>query len=424
MSGFSDEQVMLTLAGLSYRGFQDVLPGEPHIHVVRRGLLAGLDGPHALAPVRGDWDLVWGPETTRIPFGVFDSNAMYVVRDRAKPCRLVLAVRGTNPVASSDWLFGDLWVGMTVGWPFSNDGAAVSASTALGLLTLQRMKSTKPAALAAVADAARERLGRALGEVELAGRAWLNGATATQSVDPSSIVAQTERVAAHWLTSLEARKEVLSQMAAAPDLRVAPEDLRCRWTAGAAGEPGDDVLSLLRFEARREPLDVVVTGHSKGGALALAAALWLEETRVPGSAAPEECWDESGRSTVRCYAFAGPTPGNAAFAARLDEKLGERLHRIANDHDVVTRAWASADVADLPAIYGLRSAPLAPAAAALSAAVRRFDYRHPSLGRSRFAGTTDPLRPLAAEIVHQHMDAYLDNLGLGASMDAVKFFVG
>ena len=33
---YSEDQVMLTLSGLAYRGFQDVLPGEPHDHVGER----------------------------------------------------------------------------------------------------------------------------------------------------------------------------------------------------------------------------------------------------------------------------------------------------------------------------------------------------------------------------------------------------
>ena len=53
---YTDNQVMLTLAGLTYRGFQDFLPGEPHAYVVRRAVL---DGLQTLAPVRNEWKLVW-----------------------------------------------------------------------------------------------------------------------------------------------------------------------------------------------------------------------------------------------------------------------------------------------------------------------------------------------------------------------------
>ena len=133
-----DARVLLTLAALTYRGFQDVLPGEPHEAIVKRALLDGLE---KLEPVRGEWDLVWGPVTSRIPLAVFDSNAMYVVRNRREPHRHVVAIRGTNPIASSDWLLGDLLGGTTMRWPWPEPGAAaISTSTALGLVALLGMR--------------------------------------------------------------------------------------------------------------------------------------------------------------------------------------------------------------------------------------------------------------------------------------------
>ena len=59
---FSDSQVMLTLAGLAYRGFHDLLHGKSHADSVQRAVL---DGLHTLAPVRDEWTLVWGPVTSR-----------------------------------------------------------------------------------------------------------------------------------------------------------------------------------------------------------------------------------------------------------------------------------------------------------------------------------------------------------------------
>src|SRR5262245_3076343 len=172
---YTEEQVMLTLAGLAYRGFQDVLPGEPHEYVVRSALRDGLTGAKALAPVRDQWNLVWGPVTSRMPIGAFDSSAMFVVRNVAEPRCLVVSIRGTNPVASVDWLFGDLWVATTIGWPRNGTGAAISSSTALGLSTLQRMRSRTPSIAAEVADAARQRLGGMLDDIVRTGRASLAG---------------------------------------------------------------------------------------------------------------------------------------------------------------------------------------------------------------------------------------------------------
>jgi hypothetical protein len=68
---FSDEQIMLTLAGLTYRGFQDGLSGEPHAGIVCREIL---DGLRTLSPIRNSWELVWGPVTSRGPRAVFSTS--------------------------------------------------------------------------------------------------------------------------------------------------------------------------------------------------------------------------------------------------------------------------------------------------------------------------------------------------------------
>jgi hypothetical protein len=104
---YSTEQVLLTLAGLAYRGFHDLLRGAPHADVIRGALL---DGLHALPPVKDEWILVWGPVTSRSRPDAFDSAAMYVVQHRREPTRYVVVIRGTNPISASDWLFGDFWV--------------------------------------------------------------------------------------------------------------------------------------------------------------------------------------------------------------------------------------------------------------------------------------------------------------------------
>src|SRR5436853_5465843 len=83
---FSEDQVMLTLAALSYRGFQDLLNGTIHEQLVRDALIDGLE---TFKPVQDQWEIMWGPATTRqVPLkmfrllAVFDSNSMFVVRHR------------------------------------------------------------------------------------------------------------------------------------------------------------------------------------------------------------------------------------------------------------------------------------------------------------------------------------------------------
>jgi hypothetical protein len=63
--------------------------------------------------------------------------------------------------------------------------------------------------------------------------------------------------------------------------QVSPQDIE----APKTGAPADP-QTLFEFLAARSstPLRIVVTGHSKGGALAPVLALWLKETQAPHGA--------------------------------------------------------------------------------------------------------------------------------------------
>src|SRR5262249_1475925 len=91
---FTDESIMLALAALTYRGFQDALEGPAHERIVSGAVLGGLS---TLPSVKDQWELVWGPATDRDRGLAIDTNMMYVVRSRSAPSRLVVAIRGTNP---------------------------------------------------------------------------------------------------------------------------------------------------------------------------------------------------------------------------------------------------------------------------------------------------------------------------------------
>jgi Lipase (class 3) len=418
----TDAAVMLTLAGLTYRGFQDVLPGEPHEFIVRQALR---DGLQTLTPLHGEWELVWGPVTSRVPLGVFDSNAMYVVRHRRARHRYVVAIRGTNPVASSDWLFGDLLVGTTVAWPFATTGAAISTSTALGLAMLQEMRARPLSTAARFAEASVSAVGHPLDRLIRAGRAWLSGTSDALSGHASSLDAQIQKIVAHWNLDLPGRDAIRQQFQlAAKTARVSSADLRRRPSPAGASTGGLDVLTFLAQQAAgsAEPLEVTVTGHSKGGALAPAVALWLKDSLR--SADPAERWDGGRQARILSYAFAGPTPGNAAFADRVDQVLGADHHHLRNTNDLVTRAWQVGDLQQIPALYGSRTAALAPLLPGVIGDVQPLDYRHAQSGMVTFAGPLDPHRGLATELITQHMDAYLAHTGLTSQgIRAITFFI-
>jgi hypothetical protein len=416
---FTDEQVMLTLAGLTYRGFADPWAVGGHQSRVRAAVEAGLN---ELRPVKQDWSLVWGPATSHEGKEPVDSSMLYVVRDRRDPARHVVAIRGTNPISLADWGFGDLWVGTTVPWPWTPAaaGAAVSASTALGLGVLQSL-SSRPSAAAATAP-------RSSIVTQAIGTLARRGVVVSQ-YDPLETL--RDKLAAHAAELLDAWEAKASGQRGLVEARHFAEAvgrrapaLRRPRPASASPEGESDLLTFLASTAAQVgvPLDVTVTGHSKGAALAQTAALWLREALdVPG-----ERWDAGRGARVACYAFAGPTPGNAAFARRFEAALGTTHHHVRNRHDIVTHAWQADELAEIPKLYGERTGPFQPLVDALVAGVRPLDYRQIRPGVREFAGPLQPdSRSFAGEFIYQHLDAYLHELGLAAyGIDALRLFLG
>jgi hypothetical protein len=408
----SDTAEMLVLAGLTYRGFEDVASGEIHEGAVRGAVANGLA---TLAPVRGKWKLVWGPATRRAN-DLFDSSAMYVVRSEQNPERYVVAVRGTNPISLSDWLEGDLNVGATVAWPFATDGAAVSGSTALGLRSLLEMRSGPPNLAARILAGTRGTASSVLGVF----------VGSLQKLIPTLLHADVGRFAGDLET-------LLSRMVADSSL---PDKVK-QWLATTSkvtsqqiGPPtapeqsgGSTLFQFLSGEAARShiPLRVTITGHSKGGALAPTLALWLKEVQT--GAAGVRGWDRAGQATLTCVTFAGPTPGNAAFAKRIESQLRDH-HRIANTNDIVTHAWEVEQLRAIGKLYGKESARFERLFDVAADGIAKLDYRQAQTGVTTFAGSLDPERSFVFEVIHQHLDAYLERFGLSKSINALTFFFG
>src|SRR5579864_7070614 len=136
------ENAMLTLAAISYCGYNLTLP-EPlksaHLRQAMTRLL------NKLSPVKGQWNIVWGPATFSALSPGFDDAAMYVARKvpfDVQPATYVVAVRGTNPISVMDWIFGDMMVARQVDWAYGKSiaGAKISLSTARGLRVLQHLR--------------------------------------------------------------------------------------------------------------------------------------------------------------------------------------------------------------------------------------------------------------------------------------------
>lgn len=107
----------------------------------------------------------------------------------------------------------------------------------------------------------------------------------------------------------------------------------------------DFLTGYLNDNTFADGLQLIVTGHSLGGALSPTLALYLKQTEgVP------QGWNaESKVKGVQAWPTAGPTPGNLEFAALLS--LHVNYNSFYNTLDVIPHAWQANTLAKIPTIY-------------------------------------------------------------------------
>lgn len=415
-----DLRTMLCLAALTYRRYTDWTPGTLHDERLHSVVDSGLA---TLPQLTGQWQLAWGPESYRLPLSLFDDAMMYVVRDAKNVNRFVVAVRGTNPVSFFDWVFGDIWVSFPVPWPYGHsDGAAISMSTALGLTVLQNLRSlpsggpleplwrrvdaiatTAGGIATAIADAARHLVEPVIAAIEALRPHIVPPPLPPTFANDDVLIAWMKKV---WEAGAPWRQEggklfrSMTKGAQAELFNLLESAAKLQY----AHDTGHDLLTLFRAACELGKIEITVTGHSKGGALAPAVALWLAETL------PEAC------ATVRCVAFAGPSPGNRAFADRFQTRLGGRFDRVVNELDIVPRAWEPETLRSIVDLYSPR--PKCPEALALL--VQSIAEDVASLGYAHLSGRLTKLTPqvsalqksFAGQMIHQHLDGYFEALDL------------
>jgi len=475
MPEFSSAQIMLSLALLSYRGFWN--PGSDNRQAMGQAITSGLD---QLEPLKGDWNLVWGPGTYRYLGSVFDSSMMYVVQHRKEVGRYAIVVRGTNPVALFDWMLGDFLPHRQVLWQCCSSatppGASLSLSTALGLKVLLNMRAGGPADLveagkfSSLLDLGMRVLSTAKGAGNV-GRATADVALNTSAAGVVKegtvrLVAGLQKYQGQWSlaekmadTFLSAIGDLLSlenvvdrlafrqQLVTMLDISLdaVADDAPVAILMPGRDEllqdqaPGIGLLELLGNLAARhgDSLELFVTGHSKGGALAPALALFLSDTQnsdkvqVPA----HYQWNPHSKAAIYCYSFAGPTPGNSAFADYFNEQLGRTFYRYANKLDLVTLAWHSEQLRKTADIFGDTISPppgLDLLFNQMADEVTDMDYRHlgedyaePGFIQNRteqhiveFSGALrENNSGYLSQAIHQHVGGYIDVLGLDRFFD-------
>lgn len=105
-------------------------------------------------------------------------------------------------------------------------------------------------------------------------------------------------------------------------------------SAGDAPVSLRDLLgSLARGRGAEADLDILVTGHSLGGALATLLGTWLVDETTTWGLRPHGI-------NFKIYTFAAPTVGNGAYATyadaqRANPQVGFDAYRVLNTRDVV-----------------------------------------------------------------------------------------
>jgi hypothetical protein len=150
------------------------------------------------------------------------------------------------------------------------------------------------------------------------------------------------------------------------------------------------------------------TGHSLGGLLAPAMALWLLDCVESRSRK-----DLAAKLRLDVYGYAAPTAGNRAFADYLSSRLpGNR--RYANDLDIATLAWEEEAMRRMARLYepGIKTLAITKSLIALCAKLcEGKSYAQPG---ERIAVPADltpnKRRRFLVEAAYQHCMPYLDML--------------
>jgi len=425
-----DPAVALTLAAITYRGCNLNLSDPYSRELTFKEMTRCLQ---TFSRVRDSWAIVWGPSGFS-PGGAglgLDTSAMYVARMLHAPRDVAIAIRGTNFYSVIDWL-SNLLIDQRP-WTYGDPGAVanvkISASTAIGLHILQRLRSTPRftattnssfgGAAAAWAAAHEARLGYTLlrlvaqGSRLPANRDLLGAITSWIQSVPGDRLSPETLDFVHRLDAAVTQSSISTVDEAA--LLDQVERAQDRFPGGVS------LLDFLRTLIANEsgPVDIHVIGHSKGGPLAAALGLWLADTQGTTAAGAEQ-WDPNRDARISLHTFAAPTPGNSAFAAHFGRQIADD-YRLANPLDIVPHVWNATEAGEIPALYNGELKILGGLIDGLTPALQRLDYQHETPAQLWPAAPPEHLG-LPAQIAFQHLDAYLRKFNLLGDMSFTSLF--
>ena len=302
----------------------------------------------------GVFDLVWGPACYQAVMSAVADNTMFVCEKRQKgararqTCVLYVSIAGTHPLSAFNW-FLDLSVVRAVPWPYAQRADCFFS-------VVQQTAASPPATP--------RRTGEDQSDLRLSSGTLLGLKTLLALRDPATQQSLVEYLAAR---------------------------------AAACKERG-------------ERLSVVVVGHSLGGALAGAMALYLHDN--------VSVWDTHGIARISCVSFAGPTIGNKLLARYYDACLGSRTRRIANVYDIVPLAWDSAYMPQMFRVYEPQLPTPAPLRMVIQVLINTVGPKHYAHVRDdqKFFRGTPPQRDhdWVVEVMAQHSKSYFTHFDMNA----------
>lgn len=149
---------------------------------------------------------------------------------------------------------------------------------------------------------------------------------------------------------------------------------------------------------------IMITGHSLGGALASVYALYLEDTK--------RVWDRSGGSALSCLTTGSQTPGDVDFSNYYGERLSHSTCRVWNALDIVPHAFELEMMARIPTLY----APQIPSQNRIAKYVANLlretegnQYRHILPGVEGFPSTYLKLEDIAGDKYKPFID-FMDSV--------------